>query len=119
MECGDQVRRLLRGPRAQEADNRRVGLLGVHGARPHNHTTNERDEHPAFHSMTSVAWCRMEAGTERPKSFAVFRLILKSNTVACSIGRSAGLAPLRTRSTNEASRRDMAKKLGHRPSTRR
>ena len=38
-------------------------------------------------------------GTSRPSAFAVRRLITSSNLVGCSTGMSAGLAPMRMRST--------------------
>lgn len=40
-----------------------------------------------------------EGGTSRPSSLAIFKLTIRSKTVGCSIGRSAGLVPLSTRST--------------------
>jgi len=39
-----------------------------------------------------------------PSAFAVFRLIRSSNRVGCSIGMSAGFAPLSILSTNTAAR---------------
>jgi hypothetical protein len=54
---------------------------------------------PSAHSMTSSARARIDCGTVRPSALAVFRLIASSNLVGCSIGRSAGLAPLRILST--------------------
>ena len=51
------------------------------------------------HSMTLSARASTEGGTLRPKAFAVFRLTTSSNLVGCSIGISAGFAPLRMRST--------------------
>src|SRR5438067_1070108 len=55
--------------------------------------------------MASVAWIRTDCGMVSPSSWAVFRLITKSNVVGRSTGRSAGLAPLRILSTWEAARR--------------
>ena len=46
-----------------------------------------------------------DCGIARPMAFAVFRLITRSNLVGCSTGRSAGFAPLRILSTNNAARR--------------
>src|SRR6516164_2868520 len=47
------------------------------------------------HSMTSSARARIDWGIVRPSALAVLRLTTSSNLVACSTGRSAGLAPLR------------------------
>src|SRR5260370_18974966 len=49
--------------------------------------------------ITSSARIRSDCGIVSPSAFAVFRLITNSNLVACSTGRSAGLAPLRILST--------------------
>jgi hypothetical protein len=51
------------------------------------------------YSMTSSALTNNVGGIVRPSIFAVRWLITISNFVGCSIGRSAGLAPLRIRST--------------------
>src|SRR6516165_346004 len=51
------------------------------------------------HSITSSATASNWSGTFRSSAFAVFRLITSSNLVACSIGNSRGLAPLRILST--------------------
>ena len=45
---------------------------------------------------------KTEEPTEKkfsPSAWALLRLITRSNTVGCSIGRSAGLAPFRILST--------------------
>ena len=47
------------------------------------------------HSITWSARSSSEGGIVRPNAFAVLRLITSSNVVGCSIGTSAGLAPLR------------------------
>jgi hypothetical protein len=47
------------------------------------------------YSMTSSARARRDGGISRPSDFAVFRLIASRNFEGCSIGSSAGLAPLR------------------------
>jgi hypothetical protein len=49
--------------------------------------------------ITSVACCKTAGGIVSPSAFAVFRLMTSSNVVACSMGRSAGFAPLRILST--------------------
>jgi hypothetical protein len=46
------------------------------------------------HSMTSSARASSVGGISRPSALAVFRLIKSSYFEACSIGRSAGFAPL-------------------------
>jgi hypothetical protein len=48
----------------------------------------------ALHSITSSARATSVAGTSSPSALAVLILMTKSNFVGCSIGRSAGLAPL-------------------------
>jgi hypothetical protein len=52
-----------------------------------------------LYSITSSASASIVGGRSRPRAFAVLRLITNSNLVGCSTGRSAGLAPLRIRST--------------------
>ena len=49
--------------------------------------------------MTSSARASTDGGIVRPRAFAALRLIIRSNLVGCSTGRSAGLAPLRILST--------------------
>jgi hypothetical protein len=58
-----------------------------------------RDELASPHSITSSAATSSVFGTVRPSAFAVFRLRMVSYFVGASTGRSAGLAPLRMRST--------------------
>src|SRR5262245_5478319 len=48
------------------------------------------------HSNTWSARWSSAGGTVRPSALAVLRLITSSNLVACSTGRSAGRASLRT-----------------------
>src|SRR4051812_25308279 len=60
------------------------------------------------HSITSSAIASSAGGISTPSDLAVFRLMTSSNFVGCWIGRSAGLAPLRMRSTYEAERRKMS-----------
>ena len=56
------------------------------------------------HSTTSSASASSVEGISRPSAFAVFRLRTNRNRVGCSNGSSAGLAPLRMRSTSAAMR---------------
>src|SRR4029450_4052369 len=51
------------------------------------------------HSMTWSARSRSGCGIVSPSALAVLRLITSSNLVGCSIGRSAGFAPLKILST--------------------
>lgn len=51
------------------------------------------------HRMTSSARNRIESGIVMPSAFAVFRLTTSVNVVGCSIGKSAGFAPLNILST--------------------
>src|SRR5215204_2873807 len=60
------------------------------------------------HSITSSARARSVGGMVRPRALAVLRLMTSSNLVGCSIGRSAGLAPLRILSTCVAACRYMS-----------
>ena len=48
----------------------------------------------------------VDGGTSRPSALAVLRLITGSNFVGACTGRSAGLSPLRMRSTYAAERRN-------------
>src|SRR5215472_14347447 len=59
---------------------------------------------PPFHLITLSARNSMDCGIVRPICLAVFRLILSSNFVGCSTGRSAGLAPFKILSTKYATR---------------
>src|SRR5262249_107561 len=47
------------------------------------------------YSISSSARIRSEGGIVMPRAFAVLRLITSSSLVGCTIGRLAGLAPLR------------------------
>jgi hypothetical protein len=59
----------------------------------------------AAYSITSSARTKNVSEIARPIVLAVFTLTMSSNFVGCSMGRSAGLAPLRMRSTKYAARR--------------
>jgi len=89
--------RKRRGERvAKKPDHRHRSLLRVRRNRPRSsRATEQRDEVPPFHSITSSARPSMVAGTVMPSAFAVLRLITSSNLVGCSTGRSLGLAPFR------------------------
>jgi hypothetical protein len=49
--------------------------------------------------MISVAWASTVGGILRPSAWAVLMLMTSSNSVGCSTGISAGLAPFRILST--------------------
>src|SRR5215471_13978904 len=47
----------------------------------------------AAQRITSSAWKSTIGGMVRPRAWAVLRLMIRSNFVGCSTGKSAGLAP--------------------------
>jgi hypothetical protein len=55
--------------------------------------------------MALSARAGSDGGIVRPRALAVLRLITNSTFVGCSMGRLAGLAPLRILSTNVPARR--------------
>src|SRR5262245_49470527 len=74
---------------------------------------DERDEFAAsHHSITSSVRASSVGGISRPSTFAVVRLMTKSNFVGCSTGMSPGFAPRRILSTNSAARRKASGMLG-------
>src|SRR5215203_6836025 len=62
-------------------------------------TAEERKQFSPPHSITSFARASSVGAIVSPSAFAVIRLMVRSNRLACSIGRSAGLAPFRILST--------------------
>src|SRR5262249_4931758 len=72
-------------------------LLRLDGERRGEETASQRAEkRPARrHWITSSARWSIDGGIVRPSALAVFRLITSSTLVGGSIGRWAGLAPLR------------------------
>src|SRR5262249_24713868 len=74
-------------------------LLRAYYGRDQDGRPNHQHEVAPSHLITSSARIRIDCGTARPIAFAVLRLITNSNLVGCSTGISAGLAPLRMRST--------------------
>src|SRR5881227_2964672 len=66
---------------------------------------------PGHHSITSVTWSMISLGNVMPRAWAVFRFTTKSKVIGCSTGRSAGLVPLRIRSTWVAARWYSSSKL--------
>src|SRR5215470_13672083 len=89
----------------QEFESRAQGperaVIGGHGA------LGESDGCPQelaalvehVYSMIWSARRSTDCGIVSPRVLAVLRLMTSSNLVGCSTGRSAGLAPLRMRST--------------------
>src|SRR5262249_32551742 len=86
-------------PRVENSDHRHPRLLRARRNRPRGRAAEQRNEVPPPHSITSSARASSIGGTSRPSALADFRLIASSNLVGCCTGRSAGLAPLRMRST--------------------
>ena len=64
------------------------------------------------YSITSSARCWRWKGTSSPSALAVFRLMINSNLVGCSIGMSAGFVPRKILSTISAARRYMSETFG-------
>ena len=68
--------------------------------------------------MTLSARASTFGGIVRPICLAAFRLMMNSNFIGCSTGRSAGFAPFRILSTYVAARRYksvLAHAVGHKP----
>src|SRR5262249_22661698 len=83
----------------EEADHRHCRLLRARCERPRSRAAEQRDELAALHSITSSARSWNSRLIASPSACAVLRLTTSSNLVGCSIGRSAGFAPLRILST--------------------
>src|SRR5215813_11784868 len=89
----DTMRHLTRSPH-----RRAIGLLRPRHERPGCRCAAEsQDELAPLHSITSSARASSAGGTSKRTALAVLRLITSSNLVGWLTGRSAGLAPLRTR----------------------
>src|SRR5206468_10963868 len=80
-----------------ELDRRTGGATGTRGQRA-----------PIHHWITSSARSSSDCGIVRPSVFAVLRLMMSSNFVGCSMGRSPGFAPLRILSTYTAAWRNIS-----------
>src|SRR5262245_43739980 len=96
-----------RRARSKEPNDRHLRwLLRPRRERPRRRRAAEqRDELAApNHSITSSARASSVAGTSRPRALVVLRLITRKNLVGCSIGKSAGFAPLKILSTYRAAR---------------
>src|SRR5215813_1077374 len=82
----------------EEADAPDLGLCDQRARRCER--TESEDEVPARdHSITLSARSSTDCGIASPRALAVLLLIVSSNLVGCSIGRSPGFAPFRMRST--------------------
>src|SRR5258707_7726371 len=92
----DRIRRHV----IEMPDHRHRGLLRARRERPRDRRAAEQgDELAALHSITSSASAMSLSGTASPSALAVLRLMISSNLVGCSTGRSPGLAPFSTLST--------------------
>src|SRR5262249_30015595 len=99
-KCGDGPRVATLGRSGvDEPDHRRRRLLRARRERPRRRAAEQRDEATAVHSITSSAMATSLPGIWRPSALAVLRLMASSNFVGCWMGRSAGLAPFKMRST--------------------
>ena len=99
---GNLARPARRVDASQETDAVNLsGLLRTNGERRGENTeSNTTDESTAVHHwITSSARSSNGCGIVSPSAFAVLRLMMSSNVLACPIGRSPGFAPLRMRST--------------------
>src|SRR5262249_28654687 len=92
------VRDRVRRCGVEEPDHRHRALLRARRERPCCYcATKQCNELAAFHSITSSARASSVGGTERPRSFAVCRLMTSSNLVDWITGRSEGFAPFKMR----------------------
>src|SRR5215475_3534975 len=108
-ECAQTVRHRVRRSGVEQPDYWHRRLLRARRERPcGGRAAEQRDEIAAFHSITSSASSRKESEIVRPSALAVLRFTLSSNFVGACVGRSAGFAPFRIRSTYEAERRKMS-----------
>ena len=82
------------------------GLLGLDGERrDQEHHTSASEEGAAVHYwITSSARASTDGGIVRPMALAVLRLMTKWSRSSCSMGRSPGAVPSRTRSAYLARR---------------
>ena len=77
-----------------------------------SYATQDQNQRAAPHSITSSARASRIGGSSILSSLAVLMLMTNSSLLACSTGKSAGLAPLRIRSVKYAMRRAESKMLG-------
>src|SRR5262249_28269205 len=97
-ECRDAplALRVVLGEDGEHADPAHlVGrLLRARRERPRSGAAEKRHELAPFHSITSSARASSVGGTSRPSVLAVLRLMISSNLVDWTTGRSAGFSPL-------------------------
>src|SRR4029077_9249640 len=99
MKREQSIRKCARRCAVKQPDDRHR-LLRAYRERPgHHRAAEKRNEFTAFHSITSSARASTVGGIFRPSALAVLRLMTRLNRVGCSMGRSAGLTPLRILST--------------------
>src|SRR5262249_34519391 len=120
LECRHDMHEPWGRRAAKKANHRYRSLLCPRRERPRRRAAEQRDEiapappivfesvlnrrrrpsaHADFHSIISSARASSVGGTSRPRTFAVVRLMTRSNLVGCSTGISAGFAPRRILST--------------------
>ena len=75
------------------------GLLRLDAERRGEQPESAEEGAPVHYSITRSARWSSDGGIVSPSALAVLRLMRSSNFVGCSIGRSAGRAPLRILST--------------------
>src|SRR5262249_35751888 len=87
------------GRHSKESDPRHFARLqGARRERPSGcRAAEQRYECAPLHSISSSAATSSLSGTVMPSILAVSALIISSNLLACTTGRSAGLVPLRMR----------------------
>src|SRR5262249_374690 len=74
----------------------RVSWLHDDGEPPRAERGTKQSQQVApLHRIASSDGTSSAGGIVRPRAFAVLRLMARSNFTGCSIGKSAGLAPLR------------------------
>src|SRR5262249_33383989 len=98
----DGMARRVYRDRREVSDTRNLpGLLRLSSERRGEEAAGHgTEECSAFHySITRSARASSDGGIVSPSAFAVLRLMTSSNFVGCSTGRSAGLAPFKTRAT--------------------
>src|SRR5262245_53824068 len=99
-KCGDGPRVATLGPTGvDEPDHRQRRLLRARRERPRRRASEQRDELPPLHSITSSARSRIAVGNTIPSLFAVLRLMTSSNFVGNSAGTSPGFEPRNTFAT--------------------
>src|SRR5262249_23278554 len=106
LDCSNKARVWSRRHAAEDADHGYRRLLRPRRERPRSRRAAEkRDQLAAVHSITSSARASTLAGISKPVALAVLRLITSSYLVGACTGSSAGLSPLRMRSTYAAAGR--------------